>query len=352
MALNNFNWDVSGGLRQGISSAGQGLGAGIQQMGAQLKKAKAYRAMAVDAMGMDPDQVDKMSADELEGIFMGQAMKKAREGEQRQEQFNRKLMERMYEVQDPPMSGMITEDGGEPLPGQAPVQTFAPQDLMGIAAETGMLTPQMAMKFMEEGQGTNWEDVMPREFQTPGGLKGVYGRSGQFQFDPTQFMQDGPEVVTEDGRQFMRNPRGGFSSLGREPEPKSLPDSYNTRLAKLMEDFELAQRNAGLGDEELKARKVTRSRYESDATRAQTALQNLLDSYRQQGYGTPDFWAEEYPRYGLTAPAAAKSGEKPTAKPKANEEAILAEANAAIAAGADPAKVKARLKEKFGIEVK
>jgi hypothetical protein len=42
----------------------------------------------------------------------------------------------------------------------------------------------------------------------------------------------------------------------------------------------------------------------------------------------------------------------PAAKPKVNADTLLQEANQAIARGADPVKIKKRLKEKYGIELK
>lgn len=71
--LNNFDWNTSRGLQQGIENGAQGLAAGISAMGANLKKLKAFRQMAVDGMDMDPDQVDHMTAEQIQGHMQGVA---------------------------------------------------------------------------------------------------------------------------------------------------------------------------------------------------------------------------------------------------------------------------------------
>lgn len=160
MPLNNFNWDVSSGLAQGISQAGQGLARGIEQMTGNLKKAKAYRTMAVDGLGMEPEAVDKMPLEELEGHFQAMAVKSAMEGQkqkrqamQQEQDYNAEIARMMQPgIQPDQPAGMIMADGGSPMPGeQGPesgVPAFSPQDMMRAAARHGQLSPEIALKFM------------------------------------------------------------------------------------------------------------------------------------------------------------------------------------------------------------
>jgi hypothetical protein len=56
-------------LFQGISQAGASVGEMIAQMKQRARQTTAMRSMAVDGLGMDPDQVDKMSLPQLTGTL-------------------------------------------------------------------------------------------------------------------------------------------------------------------------------------------------------------------------------------------------------------------------------------------
>jgi len=56
-------------LEQGIASAGQSIGEAIATYGAKRDELKGYRQIAL-ALGLPPDQVDKMSAGEIKGHIM------------------------------------------------------------------------------------------------------------------------------------------------------------------------------------------------------------------------------------------------------------------------------------------
>lgn len=76
-------------LAQGISSAGDSIGKGIEAMVAKTKALKATRAMAVDGLGMDPDQVDGMSLPQLQGMMAGGALKRSNVGQDLMQQNER-----------------------------------------------------------------------------------------------------------------------------------------------------------------------------------------------------------------------------------------------------------------------
>lgn len=81
-------------LFQGISSAGQSLGEGIDQAIQRGRQLKAMRAMAVDGLGMDPDQVDGMSLPQLQGTLAGEALKRSNLGQQLQQQLTQSETEK------------------------------------------------------------------------------------------------------------------------------------------------------------------------------------------------------------------------------------------------------------------
>jgi len=338
MPLNNFDWNVSRGLGRGIENAGQGLAAGIERMGADLKKAKAYRAMAVDAMGMDPDQVDKMKLEDLEGVFMGQALKKARVQQEREDEFNtriRAMMGAPRGTADPSAAGAMGIYG-QLMPARAPTAgtgtsggsagpgSFSPEQFMSAAAESGVLTPEIALKFMQEG--VNWGELQPHEFTTPSGLRGVYGRGGQFQIDPRQFMGEGPEIVTEDGRQFMRTPRG-WTSVGKETGPVQLPATFQSKVDELEKELRDAEANAALTDEEIVIRfpaykkpdqlAAFKQRQKVAKDKAVAAAQSLFKRYQSEGYGKPETWGELHKTFGLEPAVPAAKETKPDKAPVA-----------------------------------
>lgn len=58
----------------GPQGSNVGIDDAIDQTQQQLKQQKAYRMMATDGLGMDPDAVSRMSLNELRGRFQGMAM--------------------------------------------------------------------------------------------------------------------------------------------------------------------------------------------------------------------------------------------------------------------------------------
>lgn len=73
-------------LAQGISGAGQSISEAIDTYTQRARQTKAYRQMAVDGLGLDPDDVDKMSLSTLQGKMQGMALKAANQQRQAQTQ--------------------------------------------------------------------------------------------------------------------------------------------------------------------------------------------------------------------------------------------------------------------------
>lgn len=209
---------------------------------------------------------------------------------------------------------------------------LTPQRIMAAAAETGyQLDPRTIAQFAKEGEGMDWNDVMPRPFQIDG-VKGAVGKSGQFQFLPTQTgdsMQAIPVLDGEGNVLGYRVPTGkGGSAPAPTKQSKTLPDSYNARLNTLMEQIDASESVVNKPDDELKAlykgqdlAKV-RAAKTKEVERNRKALRDHVERFRQQGYGDEDFWQGETDRLGLATPAApsAAAGNYPKAtNPKTGE---------------------------------
>jgi hypothetical protein len=69
-------------LFQGVAGAGARIGKGLEEMAQRQKQVKAYRTMAVDGLGMDPEEVDHMSFGELQGHLQAVTVKHAMESAQ------------------------------------------------------------------------------------------------------------------------------------------------------------------------------------------------------------------------------------------------------------------------------
>lgn len=332
--------DVSGQiLAQGITGAAGSISDSITQAGALHKKLKAYRAMAVDGLGLDPEQVDKMSLGDLEGKFQAVALKSTvqqmmekKSAFDANQRANAEVARRTQPVGIPSQGGFNVNDfmmaqnlapAGRALdpsqfmqpagPAQANVRmpaALTDQDLLGIYARAGALDPQMVDTFIRQREtNPDWDALKPHEFTTSTGTRGIYGKGGQFQFEPGQFMPgESPEGYTvvqgKSGPQYLRN-----------VQPKTLPESYNSALRGtasnpgILDDIKTFTRQLGKTDDELKKLDpntppaTVRKNYQQRLDAAKTELQNHLDSFREQGYADDTFWANEYKRYGLTPPS-------------------------------------------------
>lgn len=306
MALNSggFNWDVSSGLARGISSAGQGLAQGIERMGADLKKAKAYRSMAVDALGMDPDAVDKMSLPQLEGKFQALAVKNAMEGaRQRQQLFTAEMEDRARammgrqqaetdrgafnadiaramqpRIQPEGPAGMMLENGSfapsAPAPAAAP--SFDPAQFMGIAARHNQLSPETVSKFM----GGN-KDLVFRTSPT-GAIIAQSPDTGAFQYDPfSKEKAKGEEdrkLTPRDARKIYNDNQERMSKLRQNLKLTEKPefaqyfdsDALNAELVDLEEqNAELKPVFGGTDQKQAKPKGATETTYKSaDEVRA------------------------------------------------------------------------------------
>lgn len=337
---------IGGGLKGGLKGAVEG---GREQVDEEYKRLK-DGARAADyfmkaageegfqSAGLSKDEWDTMGAREklaaVKGIMQAQTMREMAEAFQSRAQEREMRQQRMTQEQEE--RGRMASFNADiarqmaPIPGTNGVPAFdmtaspqtkaimgeqrlRPEDFMRSAARAGVLDPAMVAKWMQEGETTNWQDLQPREFITSTGLRGVYGKGGQFQFDPSQFFQDGLQripVKDESGEVTGYRIRTGPTSTAAEPKvkeaaPRMLPDSFFNRYEQIRQEVSAAEATAAKTDEELKAAgfKNPAERKASAAKRVEEGkrqLESHLKLYRSQGYGPPEFWDEIYQGNGLT----------------------------------------------------
>jgi hypothetical protein len=199
MPLQAFSPNAGGAyLYAGISGAGDSVGEGITRMGQNLRQAKAYRAMAVDALGMDPDEVDKMGLGELTGHVQAAGMKATMQQHAalaQQEMAKAAMMQNQVEESDamgrlgPALASLMAGQGGggAPAAGQNPAdmggdvdpgQEMGPASAGGPAAMMGVpgggtgtraLDPALIMQAMSSMgptssrvQAAMWRNLMPQ----------------------------------------------------------------------------------------------------------------------------------------------------------------------------------------------
>lgn len=280
-------------LAGGISSAGNSIVNRIDQHTAEMKRLKAFRAMAVDGLGMDPEQVDQMDADTLQGKLEAVAIRSQRERES-------------AALQDQQYQQMQRHAGAQFQAGLNTGQPVTPQAMLSAAQQAGyQLPPNVLTQMMRENDAVNWDQIMPHPFEVDG-VKGVVGKSGQFQFLPQttpESMQAIPVMDTDGNIVGMRVPtgKGGSAPLPKN-NPKTLPDSYNSRLSLLQDELKTAQSTAAKTDDELKKLKLsgTRDYYQKAAQAALKAIGDHVSRFQEQGYADDKFWAAEKQRLGLS----------------------------------------------------
>lgn len=278
-------------LAGGISAAGHSIVQAIEKSQAESKRLKAFRAMAVDGLGMNPDEVDAMDADTLQGKLEAVAIRSQRQREQAQ--LEDQEYEQMQRTAGADFQARLNT--GQPL---------TPQALMAAAQESGFqLPPQVLNQMMREGDATNWDEIMPRPFEIDG-VRGAVGKSGQFQFLPTtpDSLPTIP-VLDPDGNVLgyrVATGKGGTAAMPKST-PAKLPDSYNSRLSLLQDELKAATATAGKTDAELKQLKLsgTRDFYQKAAAAARQAIGDHVARFQEQGYADENFWTAEKQRLGL-----------------------------------------------------
>jgi hypothetical protein len=230
-------------LFQGISGAGGSIAEGIESMTKRLRQTKAMRTMAVDGMGMDPDKVDGMTPEQIQGIMQGiavrtqQAQAKAQmEMEQAHanyyNRFNQKadrednFSSAVNQFMQP--HPMAPGDQGPP----APAPKLDPQTLMRLEAQAGTLDPDKAMQYMKQLQDQNGTDN-PLTFDTtsvPNATIVKTKKGNEFQVLRNN---DGTAPDAPPGYQMVGDGKGTWKAVKLNPG-----DMTATDRAKLQAQYE------------------------------------------------------------------------------------------------------------------
>lgn len=201
-------------LNQGISSAGQNIAEGIEGMTKRLRQTKAMRTMAVDGMGMDPDKVDNMTPEQIQGIMQGMAVKNANAeaaARVQMEQAHADYFQRMNlkSAADDKFSKTVNDymsykplANGDSGPAQMP--ELDPQTLIRLSAQSGTLDPDKAMEYMKQlNGGAGQTPTMFDEDMVTGSRfarhNGTIMPSGM---DPKMVSQSGPQTSADDNFYF------------------------------------------------------------------------------------------------------------------------------------------------------
>lgn len=259
------------------------------------------------------DQYTSMGLGELRGSAQAIAVKQHLEQLQREEEA-RTAERNFYDVL------------GNVPGGVGPAAPLTGERMLSAAAQSNYrLPPQVLTQMMKESEGVNWTDVMPRPFEIDG-VKGAVGKSGQFQFLPPQTgdsMQAVPVLDDQGNVLGFRVPNGkGGSAPVPKNSPKTLPDSYNSRISTLLDDITTKESALAKSDEELaqlyrvKNGAEQRKALANQMTASRKALADHVARFKGQGYADNEFWKAEEERLGLAtppAPAKAKAGNYPRA---------------------------------------
>lgn len=315
-----FNWDVGQGLALGIADAGRSIGGGLaigndrreREKEKQKKEAQEAAALRKLMATTDPDHKDSyttMGLPELQGAHEAIAVKGFMERQKREQQ-DQEYQQQQRAAYPKFMAALNPQAPG----GVGPDAPLTPGRFLQAAQSSGYdMPPQEMMQLMKEDQGVDWNRVMPREMTTSSGRNLVYGKGGQFQFEPdaTPDSLTAIPVLDADGNvigQRVPTARGGTAPVAAAKTTRPVPDSYDTRLADALKRVELNQSNLALSDAELAKRYPTlkpaakRTALKAEQAVTVRGVKNLLDSYRQRGYGDEEFWSAEYARHGLTPP--------------------------------------------------
>lgn len=305
-----------------------------QLLGSDMTKETFGHLSAKDQIAAGSGLVQALTVNRL----AADAMAKDQELRQRQEEVPA-LQRVLRAAMQPgaPAQNVPSQFGGPPLanlPAQEP--RFDPDQFMtGMAGEPALmrnLAPRLLPQMLQDEAGVNWADIRPREGATDSGLKYLYGKSGQFQFDPSQFMggtdtegnMRAEPVLGPDGEVLswrMRTGKpGGSVAVGKPKEPREVSATFWEKLADsqaLPAQIRRAREAAQWPDARIAALRGVKDPAafrkgklaEVEALKAELA--NLFDSMEDENVGQPETWEKQRKLYGLPARGSATaSGRK------------------------------------------
>jgi len=297
-------------LAQGISQAGQSLGETIEQLGQRHRQLKAYQTMAVDGLGMDKDQVGKMTLPQLTGIMQGEALKSARaqrEALTAETQAKTTMLQQNAEEADAfGKIAPLAQRWAANNPGKQPAAT----DILGWMGQA-KLNPRTQSAIMQKlipgmmnGEGT----PTPQNWRSAGGNS--YVTMGK-QILPDRSAVNPDDVTPPAGYEAVPDAKGNVKYL-RTPGQKTIPPAAQQQLTTYLNDYTSANDVLKASDDELKANPAglppaqLRAAATTRLKRTQQNAKNLLDLQKKLGALDDDTHQSFLSNFGLgNAPASA-----------------------------------------------
>lgn len=262
-------------LARGVSGAGHSVGDAIgkykdreKQKEEELKETRAMAGIMADSLGMTKSDVLQADAATLKGMISGHFRQNDELSKTLAQEYTKlhtkslqqqmameemagqnaanelPFLQRRAELLAPqPPTHEEMQDFYEGPPGGGSDESQRPQPKPAYSRDiaTSMAAAQSGYRpdlkgviddLMKESTGTgsvDWEMVKPREFTTPSGARGVYGKGGQFQFIPeaTGATKAGRVPIGEapkvEGYDLLPTDQGGWR-YARKPGEKAVID--------------------------------------------------------------------------------------------------------------------------------
>lgn len=301
-------------LAGGITSAAGSIVKSIENHQSEAKRLKAFRAMAVDGLGMDAEEVDALDADTLQGKLQAVAVQSEMEKLQREQED-----QAFQEAQR--AAGQRFQQQLAPLaPGMSgPEQPLTPQRMMAAAADSGyQLDPRVFAQFAKEGdESANGFKFDPsqivdlEQFGLPGQVYTPTSKGGgqiRTRFDAGNGGIE--EVADEEGNvfKFMTNPKTGARTILSRPKaaptlPTGAQNALTEGLTALQNDLQqLSQSDSQIqalfpGLTPAKVRATTESRLKSK----RAEMKAVIDLQHKLGSVNNELRDSLYADYGITA---------------------------------------------------
>jgi hypothetical protein len=266
----------------------------------EATQTKALRTYMAEVDPQNKDRFTSMGLGELEGTAKGFVVKQHMDELAREQRLADEL------------ALQISVPGGV-----GPAAPLTPERaLQAYSRSRAPVPPQVISRMIQDNEGVDWQNVMPRPFEMDG-VKGAVGRSGQFQFLPqaTPDSLTAVPVMDDQGNMLgMRVPtgKGGTAALPQPKGRKELPPTFFEKLADpegLAAEMQRDLLRSQYSDEQVPATILDKNRYRKDAKAkheaAKAELGNLFDAMEAEGAGKPETWEKLRKQYGLAAPAQA-----------------------------------------------
>jgi hypothetical protein len=298
-------------MANGISNAVGSIADTIDLLGQRHRQLKAYQTMAVDGLGMDKDEVGKMSLPQIQGIMQGEAMKSAVQQRKAQAQLIQEKAANLQTQQDEAGAmgaiAPVMQDWMQKNPGKQPAAT----DIMGFM-QTAKLNPRAQSAIMQKlipamMNGEGGGAVAPQFITSPSGNHYAVLKNSMMNDNQRPAMDDSQ---VPDGYEAVPDGKGGMRYL-RAPAAKTIPPAAQNKLTEYLNDYSSANDILNSSDADLKANPAglpaatLRAGATARLKRTQTNAKNLLDMQQKLGALDDDTHGSFLQQFGLGGKAAA-----------------------------------------------